>query len=164
MCDKTEPRCQKCQKKGIDCSGLGVRYRFADGLASRRKAGHGKGFQLINGCETQKKTALSSVPSQNGDLRVTTLVCSNTKPTGHHNASVSPPFQSDVYKGVVRFNSEKSRRRAARFKENPVNWISNDDLNYYATILYPTIDSLSVRKQMLLGHCKSSTWAFSANS
>ena len=34
-CDRQEPTCQKCVLKGLSCSGLGVRYRFNDGLASR---------------------------------------------------------------------------------------------------------------------------------
>lgn len=33
-CDRGEP-CQKCIKKGLQCSGLGIRYRFNDGVASR---------------------------------------------------------------------------------------------------------------------------------
>ena len=35
-CDRGTP-CQKCVKKGLQCSGLGVRYRFIDGVASRGK-------------------------------------------------------------------------------------------------------------------------------
>ena len=34
VCDKTEPSCLKCAKKGIECSGLG-RIRFAEGVARR---------------------------------------------------------------------------------------------------------------------------------
>lgn len=34
ICDKGEPSCTKCIKKGIDCSGLG-RIRFAEGVARR---------------------------------------------------------------------------------------------------------------------------------
>lgn len=30
MCDLTEPKCNKCAKKGLDCPGYGIRYRFAD--------------------------------------------------------------------------------------------------------------------------------------
>ncbi|CAG8150661.1 unnamed protein product [Penicillium salamii] len=35
-CDRNSP-CQKCIKKGIECWGLGVRYRFSNGVASRGK-------------------------------------------------------------------------------------------------------------------------------
>lgn len=31
VCDLTEPKCNKCAKKGLDCPGYGIRYRFADG-------------------------------------------------------------------------------------------------------------------------------------
>lgn len=34
ICDATEPSCKKCQKKGIECSGLS-RFRFAAGIAKR---------------------------------------------------------------------------------------------------------------------------------
>ncbi|KAJ5727715.1 hypothetical protein N7493_005535 [Penicillium malachiteum] len=34
ICDRTEPTCNKCQKKGIECSGLG-RIRFSNGVAQR---------------------------------------------------------------------------------------------------------------------------------
>ncbi|KAF2847288.1 hypothetical protein T440DRAFT_471187 [Plenodomus tracheiphilus IPT5] len=34
ICDRSEPTCKKCTKKGIECSGLG-RIRFAEGVARR---------------------------------------------------------------------------------------------------------------------------------
>ncbi|RMJ15195.1 hypothetical protein CDV36_005097 [Fusarium kuroshium] len=34
-CDRQEPTCGKCASKGITCSGLGLRYRFNDGIAAR---------------------------------------------------------------------------------------------------------------------------------
>jgi hypothetical protein len=34
VCDRTEPSCRKCAKKGIECSGL-ARIRFAEGIARR---------------------------------------------------------------------------------------------------------------------------------
>ncbi|KAI9927589.1 hypothetical protein ASPWEDRAFT_71988 [Aspergillus wentii DTO 134E9] len=36
-CDRGAPACQKCIKKGLECLGLGKRYRFNDGVASRGK-------------------------------------------------------------------------------------------------------------------------------
>ncbi|RAL13387.1 Zn(II)2Cys6 transcription factor [Aspergillus homomorphus CBS 101889] len=36
ICDRAEPTCQKCVKKGIECSGLG-RFRFDNGVATRGK-------------------------------------------------------------------------------------------------------------------------------
>ncbi|KAG2420475.1 hypothetical protein HFD88_000087 [Aspergillus terreus] len=36
ICDGAEPVCKKCQKKNLECSGLG-RFRFSDGLARRGK-------------------------------------------------------------------------------------------------------------------------------
>ncbi|KAF4471072.1 acriflavine sensitivity control acr-2 [Fusarium albosuccineum] len=36
-CDRTEPHCQKCISKGLKCSGLDIRYRFTNGIATRGK-------------------------------------------------------------------------------------------------------------------------------
>ncbi|PWY85794.1 hypothetical protein BO94DRAFT_575790 [Aspergillus sclerotioniger CBS 115572] len=36
-CDRKEPTCGKCEAKGIECSGLGIRVRFCHGVASRGK-------------------------------------------------------------------------------------------------------------------------------
>ncbi|KAE8351220.1 hypothetical protein BDV28DRAFT_23658 [Aspergillus coremiiformis] len=36
-CDRTQPCCGKCASRGIPCSGLGVRYRFRDGVTSGSK-------------------------------------------------------------------------------------------------------------------------------
>lgn len=34
-CDRQEPECFKCLSRALKCSGLGVRYRFNNGIASR---------------------------------------------------------------------------------------------------------------------------------
>lgn len=34
-CDRGEPTCRKCENKGLQCSGYGIRYRFNDGVAAR---------------------------------------------------------------------------------------------------------------------------------
>jgi Fungal Zn(2)-Cys(6) binuclear cluster domain len=38
ICDRTEPKCQKCCKKGLDCPGFGIRYRFAAEAGSQGRA------------------------------------------------------------------------------------------------------------------------------
>jgi hypothetical protein len=35
-CDKTEPSCQKCLKKGLECSGVG-KFCFVNGVTRRRR-------------------------------------------------------------------------------------------------------------------------------
>lgn len=45
-CDRNSP-CQKCVKKGIECCGLGIRYRFSNGVASRGKLA-GKSIPVID--------------------------------------------------------------------------------------------------------------------
>ncbi|GKU21048.1 unnamed protein product [Fusarium langsethiae] len=46
-CDRQEPECVKCITKGIKCSGLGLRYRFNDGIAARGKF-VGKTFSVVD--------------------------------------------------------------------------------------------------------------------
>ncbi|PYH48081.1 Zn(II)2Cys6 transcription factor [Aspergillus saccharolyticus JOP 1030-1] len=46
VCDKAEPTCQKCLKKGIECSGLG-RFRFGNGVATRGKL-KGSAIPVLN--------------------------------------------------------------------------------------------------------------------
>ncbi|KAH8714390.1 hypothetical protein BGZ61DRAFT_417610 [Ilyonectria robusta] len=36
-CDRATPQCQKCASRGIECSGLGIRHRFNNGIAARGK-------------------------------------------------------------------------------------------------------------------------------
>ncbi|ETI21003.1 hypothetical protein G647_07346 [Cladophialophora carrionii CBS 160.54] len=36
-CDRTQPNCAKCVAKGINCSGLGPRYRFVDDITSSER-------------------------------------------------------------------------------------------------------------------------------
>ncbi|KAH7133165.1 fungal-specific transcription factor domain-containing protein [Dactylonectria estremocensis] len=36
-CDRASPQCGKCSFKGLQCSGLGIRHRFNDGIAARGK-------------------------------------------------------------------------------------------------------------------------------
>lgn len=36
-CDLSRPQCNKCLRKGLECPGYGIRYRFEKGLASRGK-------------------------------------------------------------------------------------------------------------------------------
>jgi hypothetical protein len=45
VCDRTEPECNKCLKKGLVCPGLGIRYRFNDGIAARGKL-KGKKYEV----------------------------------------------------------------------------------------------------------------------
>ncbi|KAF6823696.1 hypothetical protein CMUS01_10581 [Colletotrichum musicola] len=34
-CDRAEPHCWKCSSRGLQCSGLGIRHRFSQGVAAR---------------------------------------------------------------------------------------------------------------------------------
>ncbi|KAJ4018380.1 hypothetical protein NW752_005495 [Fusarium irregulare] len=47
-CDRKEPECAKCVAKGVRCSGLGLRYRFNDGIAARGRF-VGKTVPIVDG-------------------------------------------------------------------------------------------------------------------
>jgi len=47
VCDRTEPECSKCLKKSLTCPGLGIRYRFNDGMASRGKL-RGRTYEVLD--------------------------------------------------------------------------------------------------------------------
>ncbi|KAI8658042.1 Zn(2)-C6 fungal-type domain-containing protein [Fusarium keratoplasticum] len=58
-CDRTEPHCKKCQKKGHSCPGYGIQFRFAKGIASR---GRFKG--AASPSETKSQASQSSPKSE----------------------------------------------------------------------------------------------------
>jgi hypothetical protein len=62
-CDRKEPECAKCIAKGIKCSGLGLRYRFNDGIAARGKF-VGKTLPLVDGVvsKSTKRDDASTTP------------------------------------------------------------------------------------------------------
>ena len=54
----TEPHCLKCTKKGLACSGLGIRYRFNTGIASRGKF-RGKPYPILDAQNEDQNTSSS---------------------------------------------------------------------------------------------------------
>lgn len=70
VCDLTPPKCKKCEKKGLDCPGYGVRYRFANGqtvspselgssegssAATTISTGHQSSLKWVNGSKRARK-------------------------------------------------------------------------------------------------------------
>jgi hypothetical protein len=102
VCDKTEPSCLKCAKKGIECSGLG-RIRFAEGVARRgrlksckvpsaggdngcQKSSITTGFQAVlvwPGEERAKKSKRDAIESS--DAKESTSSMSDTQGEPAHN-------------------------------------------------------------------------------
>ncbi|PYI09407.1 hypothetical protein BO78DRAFT_415684 [Aspergillus sclerotiicarbonarius CBS 121057] len=87
ICDRGEPVCLKCQKKGIECSGLG-RFRFTAGVATRGKlkgctipvldANPDTAYKLssdspssIRWRHDRNKVAKSDKPGKGGRMRIT---------------------------------------------------------------------------------------------
>ncbi|UPK96653.1 hypothetical protein LCI18_007588 [Fusarium solani-melongenae] len=56
-CDRQEPTCGKCASKGITCSGLGLRYRFNDGIAARGRF-VGKTVPVVDSSKDKNKSTL----------------------------------------------------------------------------------------------------------
>lgn len=54
-CDRQEPTCGKCASKGITCSGLGLRYRFNDGIAARGRF-VGKTVPVVDSSKDKNKS------------------------------------------------------------------------------------------------------------
>ncbi|KAF4978534.1 hypothetical protein FZEAL_5106 [Fusarium zealandicum] len=71
-CDRQEPTCGKCSSKGLACSGLGLRYRFNDGIAARGKF-VGKSVPVVDSIEstaqTQENSVQASTPESTKDSR-----------------------------------------------------------------------------------------------
>ncbi|KAL6921021.1 hypothetical protein FSHL1_004994 [Fusarium sambucinum] len=61
-CDRQEPECVKCATKGIKCSGLGLRYRFNDGIAARGKF-VGKTFPIVDTPVTKSSKQKQAIPT-----------------------------------------------------------------------------------------------------
>lgn len=54
MCDLTEPTCKKCEKKGLECPGYGIRYRFT-------------GVQTVSPSEIRPSSSTASDPTAPND-------------------------------------------------------------------------------------------------
>ncbi|QPC76654.1 hypothetical protein HYE68_007406 [Fusarium pseudograminearum] len=67
-CDRQEPECVKCVTKGIKCSGLGLRYRFNDGIAARGKF-VGKTFPVVDIPVTQSTKGNDAITTINSHQR-----------------------------------------------------------------------------------------------
>jgi hypothetical protein len=63
VCDKGEPACLKCMKKGIECSGLG-RIRFAEGIARRGRFKDCKAPVMVDGLQEGCGALPTCIPSQ----------------------------------------------------------------------------------------------------
>ena len=68
-CDRKEPECAKCVAKGVKCSGLGLRYRFNDGIAARGRF-VGKTVPIVDGSvKSAKKDDVSDKRQKHDPFR-----------------------------------------------------------------------------------------------
>ena len=100
VCDKTEPSCLKCAKKGIECSGLG-RIRFAEGVARRGR---------LKNCK---------IPSAGGDDGCQ----KSSSTTGFHAVLVWPGEQRAKKRkrdAIESTNAKEPRRSTSDTQEKPL--------------------------------------------
>ncbi|KAF5976385.1 acriflavine sensitivity control protein acr-2 [Fusarium bulbicola] len=82
------PECKKCIKKGIACSGLGIRHRFSNGVASR---GHCVGKDMETAYSWMKKTKPPVVRSKSTTRSASNGV-ENNYDNGQGPTTTSPNF------------------------------------------------------------------------
>ncbi|KIW65811.1 hypothetical protein PV04_08034 [Phialophora macrospora] len=67
-CDESEPQCLKCVRKGLECSGNGIRYRFNNGVASR---GRLKGLSIPVPPDSPQNASCTNDGPSNKDVAAT---------------------------------------------------------------------------------------------
>jgi hypothetical protein len=129
MCDKTEPQCLKCQKKGIRCSGQGLQCRFSS-------------YMTTGGSKPAAKSKSKSKPS----------------PTEAHSddTAVDEGFSDSFSLPIaVRGNVQKSRGRGAGRSTGRSTDRGNAKLSLFgdATSLFPAIyEPMHPQARMLFDH------------
>jgi hypothetical protein len=150
-CDRTEPHCLKCRKKGLECPGFSVRYRFNDGVASR---GHLKGKNTPNE-QNEGEKIFETVPLQTGELKW----IEERRPASYNREGVDRGMQDEVSQVE---SGESSRAALSRFigvrdKEpgilDSIQW-NNIYIDTSPTMLNP-VEFLDAKTRFLFSHCIS---------
>jgi hypothetical protein len=150
ICDRTEPHCKKCHKKGLECTGFGIRYRFNNGIASR---GQFKGKKQPT---TENQSGISNEDniSNTASFRQKHLVWLNEL------SPVAPLKETDILQGgsdspmtawldVEGFGNESSGRVELTAFE--------DDVVEKTLVLYEPIQLLDSKTRFLFSHCTSTS-------
>lgn len=136
-CDRQHPICQKCKTKGLECSGLGIRYRFNSGLASRGKlVGETIPTRLSYGGETDAGRS-SPINVKSGSLRA----C-HKKASNH--------ISQD--KGTARGNQRRSLFKDTYTTTEDSEWTTENDENGAVIIRRPLIH-VDGENQYLMQYC-----------
>ncbi|KAL7942750.1 hypothetical protein V8C42DRAFT_151063 [Trichoderma barbatum] len=94
-CDKTEPECFKCCKKGIKCSGQGIECRFSSHM---KNGSSSRPSQAANRAAGDAAKAASRAPNRYRWVTVTSKQSGSSPDTAKlssHRSSTSPPKTSD---------------------------------------------------------------------
>lgn len=130
ICDETEPQCLKCVKKGLQCSGMGLRYRFNDGVASRGKL---KGLSI-----PVLPPADSGTKRQDGPATENHQVVHSQRP--------------QIQNSNLRFIGEKGRSPPSKSRATGRN-VENIWPNDIETRIFPPLQLASSKVELLLSHC-----------
>lgn len=150
-CDRTEPHCLKCRKKGVECPGFSVRYRFNDGVASR---GHLKG-KNTPGEQSEGEKNFEAVPLQTGELKW----IEERPPVSYNRKGVDRAMQEEVSEVE---NCESSGAALSTFigvrggvpgALDSIRW-DNIYIDRSTTMLSP-IEFLDAKTCFLFSHCIS---------
>ncbi|KIW35324.1 uncharacterized protein PV07_02026 [Cladophialophora immunda] len=124
ICDETEPHCAKCTKKGLDCSGIGIRYRFNDGIASRGKL---RGLSIPVG-QSSSSRSNAAKPLSVGGNRSAAIT----------NLQAKPPVANTVTRLSFSYSLDSFE--------------SNEETPEYASNIYPCLQPISGQSRFLLNH------------
>ncbi|EEP81300.1 predicted protein [Uncinocarpus reesii 1704] len=129
----TEPRCLKCAKKGLVCSGMGIRYRFSPGIASRGKFRNRQIPVLdVSDKEGLDKLKRSSTPRKSA-------------------SPIIPGYTEELDRSLPVADAESSLI-CATWGDTAYPVLDKDDRTEYLQQIVPEIQILDGKTQMLFSH------------
>lgn len=144
-CDREEPSCQKCRSKKIQCSGLGIRYRFNHGVASRGKL-TGKMLPVLDvhepqdPCASKGKAAPAAAQNRNGDGG-----------GGRAETETETESESDSDSSVCRSYTAPSIPRLSRKDSSSKDLLETD----YTSLIGVGLDHIDGGTRFFLQYCES---------
>lgn len=166
-CDKTEPECQKCVKKGIKCSGQGIECRFSSYM-------HTKPAEKRRGSNASKSAAAASItstlvsrPRESAQIRrrlkdsrrasLTDMPSKDATQQPLETAPISPTNQVITFAdNITTTNYEQKALEAAQsssalMRSTPSSFAGTE---FIIRAMRPTTDPSSARTRKLIEHCK----------
>jgi hypothetical protein len=159
ICDKATPQCSKCVKKGLDCSGIGKKYRFVEQSTScvLKKYASGK-----VGVKEVRRQSDRDAPKNSSS----TAVVSTNQLTGVDVTSVAVDYEIDV-EGTAASSSclgpSISKLRPQQQQQQQLMPFSVVVAQQSDFPLSYTLETIKPEQMMLFDHCKHHTMITSSN-